>query len=101
MAARNDTNEMTLDRIEVKMPGKYNVIFHNDNKTPIEFVVQVLINIFSYSSEDAVRLTMKIDQEGQGVAGTYIKSIADAKATLVREVAVKASYPLLVTVEKA
>jgi ATP-dependent Clp protease adaptor protein ClpS len=50
--------------------------------------------------QKAVELMMEIHQNGKGIAGTYIKSIAEAKIILVREVAVKSNYPLNVTLEK-
>lgn len=101
MATKNDTNEMTIDRVDVEMPSKYNVIFWNDDHTPLDFVVQILVNVFSYTVENALKFCLTVEQDGKGIAGTYIKSIADAKATLVREVCVKANYDLKVTVEKS
>ena len=95
------TDEMTVDKIDVKMPGKYNVVFHNDNVTPIGFVCELLVNVFSYDRSDALRVVMTIEQDGKGIVGTYIKSIADAKATVVRMASQKAEYPLNVTVEPA
>ena len=32
-------------------PGKYNVVFLNDDQTPMEFVIEVLIGIFKHSRE--------------------------------------------------
>ena len=33
----------------VQEPGKYKVIFANDNETPMDFVVELVVNIFKHS----------------------------------------------------
>ena len=43
---------------------------------------------------------LEIHHTGSGVAGVYIKSIAESKVTMVREISIKANYPLTVTMEK-
>ena len=44
----------------VKEPGKYKVIFANDNETPMDFVVELLVNIFRHSAKTAQEITMTI-----------------------------------------
>lgn len=98
MNSQNETH--VVEKIKTELPSKYNVVFHNDDVTPMGFVVEILVNIFSMERQKAVELMMEIHQNGKGIAGTYIKSIAEAKIILVREVAVKSNYPLNVTLEK-
>ena len=97
------TDSLTLEKNDVitEPPKMYSVVFWNDDTTPVGYVVELLVNVFTMKREDAIGLTMKIDQEGNGVAGTYIRSIADSKATIVRECNIKSHYPLKVTVEPA
>lgn len=99
MNTQKETNVM--EKIITELPGKYNVILHNDDITPMGFVVEILVNIFSKNRQEAITLMLQIHNEGKGVAGTYIKSIAESKVTLVRDVALKAEYPLSITIEKA
>lgn len=99
MSTKKETN--VIEKIITELPGKYNVIIHNDEITPMGFVVEILVNIFSFDRAKAVELMLEIHQKGQGIAGTYIKSIAESKVTLVRDVAIKADYPLNITIEKA
>jgi len=99
MNTQKETN--VIEKIDIQLPGKYNVIFHNDDVTPMGFVVEILVNIFSFDRQKAVELMLDIHHNGKGVAGTYVKSIDEAKVTLVRDVALKAEYPLNVTIEKA
>lgn len=94
-------NTVTKEKIITELPGKYNVVLHNDDVTPMGFVVEILVNIFNMDRQTSVELMFKIHNDGKGIAGTYIKSIAESKVILVRDVALKANYPLSVTIEKA
>lgn len=88
------------ERTILGFPGKYNVVFYDDDETPIKFVIEILMKIFGYEQSAAVETTLKIQQEGRLVVGTYIKSVAEAKITLVKEICEKTGYPLNVTMEK-
>lgn len=101
MEAKTDSVTLEKNDVVTKLPSLYNVIFYNDDTTPVGYVVELLVNVFQVERKEAIGLTMRIDQEGSGVAGTYIKCIADAKATIVRECNMKSHYPLKVTVEPA
>lgn len=90
-----------IDRVQIGFPRKYNVVFHNDDVTPIGFVVELLVNIFNHERGEAMSLALEIHQHGKAVVASYIKSIAEAKVTLVREVCEKAEYPLHASVEPA
>ena len=97
-----DTAVIEKDKTTFELPGKYNVIMHNDDVTPMGFVVEVLVGVYKKSRPDAIELMLKIHHEGKGVAGTYVKSIAESKISLTREIAEKAGYEeFRVTLEKA
>jgi|TARA_R110001606_G_C15220648_1_gene633985 ATP-dependent Clp protease adaptor protein ClpS len=84
-----------------KEPGKYAVIFLNDEKTPMDFVIQALIKHFQYNKEQANKMTETIHNEGKGVVALYNFEIAEQKATEVKVDAVQHGYPLEVKVENA
>lgn len=93
------TESAVQERVKVEKPHLYNVIFHNDDETPMGFVVEMLVNVFDMDREAAAKLMMDIHTSGKGIAGTYIKSIAEMKVMMVRRCAEEAHYPLLVTME--
>ena len=58
-------------------PDLYKVIFLNDNSTPMEFVIDVLIQIFKHSDTTARDLTVKIHEDGSAVVGVFSFEIAE------------------------
>ena len=99
-SVETSANVNVLEKQNVELPKKYNVILFNDDITPMGFVTGILENIFNMSKKDAIALMLKIHTEGRGIAGTYIKSIAEWKVNLVKNVAKTAEYPLEVAMEK-
>jgi ATP-dependent Clp protease adaptor protein ClpS len=87
-------------KLDIQYPPNYNVIFHNDNFTTMDFVVRVLIDIFHHSNDEAHKIMMSIHQKGHDVVGTYPHSIAITKRNITIEMARSCGFPLRVTVEK-
>lgn len=77
-----DTEIILDEKIKVinKEPKKYKVIFLNDDTTPMEFVISVLIQIFRHSEKTATEITMQVHEEGSGVVGVFSHEIAEQKA---------------------
>lgn len=93
--------ERTKTKKKLKRPPLYKVIFHNDDYTPMEFVVLVLMQIFGRSEVEATQIMLHVHNRGIGVAGLYPFSVAETKVSEVMAAAEKAQYPLLVTMEPA
>jgi ATP-dependent Clp protease adaptor protein ClpS len=85
---------------KIKEPKKYRVIVLNDDITPMEFVVALLINVFNHDEAEAVNLTMMIHQEGSAVAGTYSYEIAEQKGIEATELARSDGFPLQFKIEQ-
>ena len=79
--------------------SRYSVIFHNDDYTTMEFVIQVLIEFFSKSETEATRIMLEVHHKGQGVAGTYVRDVAETKADMVEAHARAHGHPLKCTAE--
>lgn len=97
----DEAGTVTRTRTERKLspPPLYKVLLHNDDYTTMEFVVAVLEAVFSHPTPVATRIMLSIHHRGVGVAGVFPYEIAETKATQVMEMARKAEYPLLCTVE--
>jgi len=85
---------------KLKPPHKYAVILLNDDYTPMEFVVFVLIEIFHHPPERAERIMLSVHKDGMGVAGIYHLEIAEQKAYETAIEAKEHQYPLKINVEK-
>ena len=84
----------------VKEPGKYKVIFANENATPMDFVVELLVDIFRHSAKTAQEITMTIHEKGSAVVGVYVYEIAEQKAVECTKISREHGFPLQVAIEK-
>jgi ATP-dependent Clp protease adaptor protein ClpS len=100
-ATKQDTHLVTKPKTEVTEPSSYKVLLHNDDYTPMDFVVKVLISIFHKDPEAAEIIMMDVHQKGWGVCGIYPLEIAEMKASQVVQESVKAGFPLKCTVERS
>jgi ATP-dependent Clp protease adaptor protein ClpS len=82
-----------------KEPGRFAVIFHNDDMTPMEFVMQVLEAIFHHNHEKATELTIKVHNDGRAAVGVYSLEVAEQKSGETITIARNNGFPLAVTVE--
>lgn len=87
-------------KITTREPSKYKIIFINDDKTPMEFVVNLLVEYFKHSDEIARNITLKIHQEGSGVVGVYNYEIAEQKALEATGISRDNGFPLRIKVEE-
>ena len=85
---------------EPRKPSKFAVVLHNDDYTPMDFVVYVLQEIFHHPFERAERIMLSVHNDGMGVAGIYHFEIAEQKAYDTAEEAQQNQYPLKVTIEE-
>ena len=92
--AKESVKEQTRSRIRV--PRQYEVLIYNDDFTPMDFVVEVLMRIFDKDEPAAVALMMSVHKGNYAVAGTYPRYIAQTKAAEAVQWAREEGYPLKV-----
>jgi len=92
------TNEKI--KIEYKEPSRFKVVFLNDDRTPMDFVVMLLVELFKHSEETAHTLTMKIHEEGSGVVGVYSYEIAEQRQLEVISICRDNGFLLKVNLEE-
>jgi ATP-dependent Clp protease adaptor protein ClpS len=88
------------DEVKPKRPSMYNIVFYNDDYTPMDFVEFVLITIFHIPKLDALALTLAVHTKGRAVAGTYTFEIAEQKQCEVLLLAKIEEHPLRVEIER-
>jgi ATP-dependent Clp protease adaptor protein ClpS len=89
------------ERPRLKPPRQYKVIVINDDYTPMEFVVQVLMMFFGMDHAKATRVMMSVHTKGRGICGTYSHEIAETKVDQVNEYSRMNQHPLMCTMEEA
>ncbi len=96
---KHDRRHDTLVKERVRRPQRYKVVMHNDDYTPMEFVVMILESVFHRTSAEASRIMLTVHTEGMGIAGVYSREIAETKAARTIQLARSEGFPLLVTAE--
>ena len=95
-----ETQSDTITKTEVTYPNRYNVVFINDDFTPMDFVVQLLIEVFNKTLEEAKDITLQIHEKGKGIAGSYNFELAEQKKAEALAISRNNGHPLTILVEK-
>ncbi len=94
------TNLELNSKISVKLPKQYKVILLNDDYTPMDFVIEVLIHLFHKNPEEANVVMLKIHNFGRSICGVYSFEIAETKVTQVHQLARNDGYVLKAIMEE-
>ncbi|EOS51694.1 ATP-dependent Clp protease adaptor ClpS [Lachnospiraceae bacterium MD335] len=98
MAVQGQTREKT--RINIREPKHYKVIMHNDDFTSMEFVVEILVDIFKKDTFEAERLMLMVHESGRAVVGIYPYDIAATKVNSALMRAKEEGFPFRMTLEE-
>jgi len=79
----------------------FKVLIHNDAFTHFDFVVTVLVKVFSKPVLDAFNITKSVHQTGIGLAGVYALEHAEMKRDQVHSMARANKFPLTASIEPA
>ena len=100
-------NLQTVPEIEIieeqqeqtELEPLYKVIIHNDNVTPMDFVVQILKTIFFLSNERAADVMLTAHVTGLAYVQTLAKSEAEKRINKAHFAAGLEGYPLHFSME--
>ncbi len=94
------TPEITHDeQQETAYEPMYRVIIHNDDVTPMDFVIVVLHNIFMLQPSDAVKVMLTAHYRGEAVVQILPKSEAEKRINKAHFAAGLEGYPLHFSME--
>ncbi|MBT3135604.1 ATP-dependent Clp protease adapter ClpS [Alteromonas sp. ALT199] len=82
-------------------PPMYKVLLNNDDYTPMDFVIEVLMQFFNMDAEKANQLMLAVHYQGKAVCGIFTAEIAETKVMQVNQYARKHQHPLMCTMEQA
>lgn len=89
-----------LEQQKLAQPKLFKVLLLNDDITTMEFVVDVLINIFHHDFEKASAIMLEIHHQGSGICGIYTEEIALSKKQQVDIAAKNNNFPLQTRIEE-
>ncbi len=89
----------TKEKPKTKRPKRYKVLLHNDDYTPMEFVVAILQQLFRLNEVDATRVMLHVHHHGVGIAGVFTHEIAETKVQQVLAAAQRHEFPLQCSME--
>lgn len=90
----SDSLTRTQPRSATRTPAMYRVLLLNDDYTPMDFVVEVLMRYFKKSELEATQVMLQVHRAGVGVAGVYPFEIAETKVNQVMDAASAEGHPL-------
>jgi ATP-dependent Clp protease adaptor protein ClpS len=92
--------EKSREKKRMKEPSKYKVVLLNDDFTPMDWVVHLLVQFFSKSEDQAGAIMLEVHKNGKGIAGLYTKDIAETKVTIANQAAQQDGYPFRSEIEE-
>lgn len=94
------TNTEEKIKTQLKPPKLWKVVFLNDDATPMEFVIELLMTIFNHDEKTAKEVTLEVHNTGSGIAGVYSFEIAEHKGLEATTISRSNGFPLRITVEE-
>lgn len=86
--------------VKIKPPKHYLVVMYNDDFTPMDVVVDILIRVFKKGFDEAVTLMLTVHKSGKAVVGRYSRDMAMTKAKRAVDIAREQGYPFRVEAEE-
>ncbi len=99
MATQSALKERTGNQL--REPRMYKVIMLNDDFTTMEFVVQILVEIFHKDAASAESIMLTVHRNGRAVVGIYTYDVAVTKITAATRRAREEGFPFRMVVEEA
>lgn len=96
----SDDTLKEVSRVRTTPPPMYKVLLLNDDFTPMEFVVEVLQQLFHMNREKATQVMLQVHTQGHGVCGVYTKDVAATKVEQVSQFAKAHQHPLQCVMEE-
>jgi ATP-dependent Clp protease adaptor protein ClpS len=98
--AQQDSLLVAESKSKTARPPFYKVILFNDDYTPMDFVVEILLHVFHKETTEAFHLMMNVHQQGSAVCGVYTREVAETKTAQVLSLARENEHPLQCVMEK-
>lgn len=92
--------EQVDTHIVFESPPLWNVIFFNDDITPMEFVIYLLTSVFSKEAGDAFELMLAVHETGSAAVYQSTHEVVKTKVEQCNEEIKKFGFPLKITYQE-
>lgn len=91
-----DGDQLVLveDEAKIKRPPMYHVVLLNDDFTPMDFVVELLVQVFGHPESKAIDLMMEVHKKGEAIVATYSFDVAESRVAHVNQIAQNNEFPM-------
>ena len=104
MSNENEHDDVVVidrEELEIKPPPMYNIVLLNDDYSPMDWVVFVLMAYFAKSEDEAGRIMLLVHTKGEGAAQEGLShDVAATKAGLITEISQNEGHPLTAVVRE-
>jgi ATP-dependent Clp protease adaptor protein ClpS len=92
--SQTDAKPRAKPALKTERPRLYKVLLFNDDYTPREFVVTILMAEFRMSETQALRVMLTAHRRGVCVVAVFARDVAESKAARATQTAAAQGYPL-------
>lgn len=89
-----------IEETDTELEPMYSVIIHNDDVTPMDFVVEVLKQIFFLGNDRAAEIMLAAHIKGSAYVQSLPRGEAEKRVQHAHQAAGMQGYPLTFTVER-
>ncbi|MCB0101661.1 MAG: ATP-dependent Clp protease adaptor ClpS [Anaerolineales bacterium] len=88
-----------IEELEANLEPMHSVIIHNDDITPMDFVVEVLKQLFFLGNDRAAEIMLAAHVKGLAYVQSLPKPEAEKRVSRAHQAATEAGYPLHFSIE--
>jgi len=88
------------DELALREPERYKVLLLNDDYSPMDFVIDILMTIFHKSYVESEKIMLEVHKSNRGLCGVYPYEIAETKVAQVTKIAREQGFPLKAIMEE-
>lgn len=96
-----ETTIQTETNVELRSPKLWTVTIMNDDFTPMDFVIEILMGVFRKSEQESEEMTIRVHHEGKAVVGIYTKDVATTRVERAMLICEREKHPLELRAEAA
>ena len=85
---------------KIAPPSNWKVVLLNDDLTPFDFVISLLIEVFNHTPDSAKNITRQVHETGSGIAGVYSFEVAETKSVESTRLARANGFPLQIKLDE-